>query len=165
MRKILTFVTIIISFLASYQTDARRVKVYLPDEILARIQQEHLTEEFLASSLQDVIRISEGSSPLNNSNCMGYVMGIDREMRPEEFYSSLAGYEEISSSDAQPGDIVLYTKSGYPLHAGIYIGNGWVRSKWDNGPVFEHELDFVFLEWKTGGIKFYRVEIEKFFKY
>jgi len=147
--------------------DARRIrgefqnfksesKVTTPDEILAYIERGELFDSASMILPSDKIRLFKTSPQDNCSNCMGYVMGIEKEINLSEFLSFLTHYEEISAEEAQFGDLVLYVKGEYILHVGIYLENDRVRSKWNLGPVFEHHIDFVPEEWREGRIKFYR---------
>jgi len=42
------------------------------------------------------------------------------------------GYQQISFSDAVPGDLVIYKNNGFPTHMGVYKGEKMVLSKWGN---------------------------------
>lgn len=155
MKKSLIIFVMLVSLTSYRWVEARRLRINFADEILNQIQHGQIDENFLSSLPSDMVRIYELNSGRKNSNCMGYVMSADREVRPHEFYSFLASYQEIPPSQARPGDIIVYTKSGYPQHAGFYIGNGWVRSKWSTGgPVLEHRLDFIPTPWE-GTVTFY----------
>jgi hypothetical protein len=161
MKKFLIIFAILVFLPSSCWIEARRIRINIADEILNQIQHGQIDENFLSPLPSDMVRIYELHPRQKNSNCMGYVMSVDREVKPKEFYSFLASYQEIPPSQVRPGDIIVYTKSGYPQHTGFYIGNGWVRSKWfTGGPVLEHRLEFIPTQWE-GTVTFYRYAPEE----
>ena len=159
------FLFILIPLIES--ADGRRIKncfevkdFSTADEIFKLIEENpsSISSKTLPS---DKIRLVETNDQDENSNCMGYVMGVNKMVSMEEFLSFLLpSHEEVQADEAEAGDLVLYVKDGYILHVGIYLGDGWIRSKWFKGPVFDHLLEFVPQEWK-GKILFYRIRLTK----
>ena len=48
---------------------------------------------------------------------------------------------------------VVYYKGETPIHSGIYLGHGWVKSKWGSNPVMVHP---VFLSIYGFNVKYYQ---------
>ena len=63
--------------------------------------------------------------------------------------------EEVSENEKKKGDIAVYYTdypglSEIPVHAGLYVGDDVVRSRWINGgPVVEHHMDEFPQRWLT----------------
>lgn len=70
-----------------------------------------------------------GTSLTNGADCSGFVQsvysnfgyGIPRVACDQAEYGT-----QINISDAEPGDLIFYAKSGYVYHVSMYIGNGQV---------------------------------------
>jgi hypothetical protein len=87
----------------------------------------------------------------NGQNCYMYCLDIANGAAAQ-FNQELEnrGYQcqGYSSEVVRVGDIIVYSVSGpfdsYRRHAGVYVGNGRVRSRWGyNSPVIEHPLEEV----------------------
>jgi hypothetical protein len=92
----------------------------------------------------------------NRQNCYMYCLNIDpkrtKRFERREFDMELEkrgyNYYEFSRKNLRVGDIIVYSVFNHidsiRTHAGIYIGNGRVRSRWGyNSPLIEHPLEEV----------------------
>ncbi len=71
-----------------------------------------------------------GTSLTHGADCSGYVQSIYRKYGislPRTSAAQSTVGKKISASEAQPGDLFFYAKSGGRIsHVGIYIGNGQI---------------------------------------
>ena len=70
-----------------------------------------------------------GTSLTNGADCSGFVQSIYASFGYDipRVACDQAGYgTQIPISDAEPGDLIFYAKSGYVYHVSMYIGNGQV---------------------------------------
>jgi len=89
-------------------------------------------------------------SPEPGRNCWGYTHGDRLDMPAAEFRRSLnADYQQFMEEDIPQFTLLVYAGMDdgadvQLLHAGIYQGEGIVRSRWcDGGPVVEHPIEEV----------------------
>lgn len=88
--------------------------------------------------------IGEPDTPERQMNCHGFTFNRGSWLpTPEVFQLIQCGVlEEIKKPAVNC--IILYIEIGRDIpiiyHSGIYLGNGLVRSKWSNGPIFEHKI-------------------------
>lgn len=49
-----------------------------------------------------------------------------------------------AATECGPGDAtkIVYYEGDTPIHSGVYLGNGWVKSKWGSNPVVVHPWNF-----------------------
>ncbi len=70
-----------------------------------------------------------GTSLTNGADCSGFVQSIYASFGYDlpRVACDQAGYgTQIPISDAEPGDLIFYAKSGYVYHVSMYIGDGQV---------------------------------------
>jgi hypothetical protein len=116
-----------------------------------RLYQNHLFEKLLPF-FPEGFDVIEGP---NGQNCFMYCLNIPTQKRTfgrREFDAELEKrgyvYRDFSMNDLLVGDIIVYSVPTFldPIrkHAGIYVGNGRVRSRWgQNSPLVEHPLKEV----------------------
>lgn len=75
-------------------------------------------------------------------NCFAYALGLKRWVRTAVMAQAIKNGELISTNDPKQEDIVVYyeNKLDYIRHAGRYISDEKVASKWAGGPIFEHSI-------------------------
>jgi len=88
--------------------------------------------------------------PEHGRNCWGYCFGDRLNLSPGDFKKHLdSDYQQIFSQDIPEHTLLVYAGMDNGicpqfLHAGIYQGDGIVKSRWcDGGPVVEHPLKEV----------------------
>ena len=106
----------------------------------------------------------------NGQNCFMYCLDmspIRRKFGRKAFDVELEHqgyqYSNFSKDNLQIGDIIVYSTQGFidPIgqHAGIYVGNGRVRSRWGkNSPLLEHQLEEVPLNYWNKDEKYLTIE-------
>ncbi len=117
----------------------------------SRFYMAHLFEKLIPFLPEDFEIIAEP----NGQNCFMYCLDIKpkrREFGRKEFNLELEqrGYRYQGFSKTQPkkDDIIVYSIPGFinsiRKHAGIYMGNGRVQSRWgQNSPLIEHPIEEV----------------------
>jgi len=100
-------------------------------------------EGFLPSELDMV-------GPPLDQNAFGYCFDIFGEIGSRQFYDLLKShrYESKSKHNLELGDIIAVFRIdpdfGPTTHAGIYLGDGLMRSRWGHeSPLIEHPVDVL----------------------
>ena len=85
--------------------------------------------------------------PVKGANCFSYVLGLDNSVTSHEFHDiAIARGLEWKTGEIENGDIIVYLGHDNGvcpefLHAGVYLGDDRVRSRWGiGGPVVEHPI-------------------------
>ena len=77
-------------------------------------------------------------------NCHGYAFNRGSWYETHKVGELLREGKLLKLKQAQINSIVLYIDLGREIpivyHSAVYIGKGFVRSKWSNGPIFEHKV-------------------------
>lgn len=88
--------------------------------------------------------IGAPDTPNRQMNCHGFTFGKGAWFETPNVYNLLREGDLIELLQPKQNCIILYinTERAVPIifHSGIYLGNGTVRSKWSNGPIFEHKI-------------------------
>jgi len=81
-------------------------------------------------------------------NCHNYAWESSRRWLddPTPFIEAA---EEVAPEDANR---IVYFEDGKPIHSGLYLGNGWVKSKWGANPVIVHP---TYLSTYGSSVRFY----------
>ncbi|GBE16227.1 hypothetical protein BMS3Abin15_00039 [bacterium BMS3Abin15] len=123
-------------------------------------------EKEVVSILPESIKIVElPPGEKHQYNCFAYALDLHDDIEPFKdgfVYSSFVKYlldknelEKISEMP-QKGDIVLYWNGNDLKHAGKVIDGDIVISKWSGGPLLEHSLLHVPVEYGDR-IEYYRI--------
>ena len=82
-------------------------------------------------------------------NCHNYAWESSRRWL-EDPTPFIEAAEEV---DADEANRIVYFKDGRPIHSGLYLGDGWVKSKWGSNPIVVHP---VYVSTYGFDVKFYR---------
>ncbi len=125
----------------------------------------------LTGECPNSIRITESPHPIDRYTCLMHVLEFTE--KPE--YVAIARYGlrrifagtdfahwlverghlvEVSQTEAQEGDLVLYFKDGQFKHAGLWQSDDRVLSKWGVGHLYDHEIFEIPMSYGTE-VKFY----------
>ncbi len=103
-------------------------------------------------------------------NCFVYALGLqnDNQFLRKESLPDLSDSINISSGNIttllnklevtnkpECGDYIFYKNNDHYTHAGIFLGNEIVESKWSDGPVVRHPMFAVHPDYGTG-VSFYK---------
>lgn len=72
-------------------------------------------------------------------NCFAYALGLSEWVPKYTFVKAIENEDLINTITPQEGDVIVYSANGIVCHAGIYVSDSKVRSKWAGGPIFEHD--------------------------
>ncbi len=74
-------------------------------------------------------------------NCFAYALGVTEWVVSSVIAQAIKNNDLIPTDNPKNGDIVIYCESSldYIRHAGKFVSEQVVQSKWASGPVFEHE--------------------------
>ncbi|MBW3020912.1 hypothetical protein KY334_06455 [Candidatus Woesearchaeota archaeon] len=132
----------------------------------SRFYMKHLFEKLIPFLPQEFEVIEEP----NGQNCFMYCLNIPKQKKEfgrRNFNLKLEerGYEyfDFSKGSIEVGDIIVYSVPGIidsiRRHAGVYVGNGRVRSRWGiNSPLIEHPLKEVISNYWNKDERFLTIE-------
>ena len=94
-------------------------------------------------------------------NCHGFTFRKGGWFKTPKVWQLLKRGDLIPLSRPEQNSIVLYidVQRETPIiyHSAVYLGKGFVRSKWSNGPIFEHKIfDSPFSY--GSNVKFYKLK-------
>lgn len=93
---------------------------------------------------QNLKIIGPPDSQKQQVNCHGYTFGKDAWLKVKKVHDAISDGILVESEKPQKGNIIIYYIEGSNLpiikHSGIYLGEGKVKSKWANGPIFIHDV-------------------------
>jgi len=77
--------------------------------------------------------------------CHGYTFEKNKWYEVENVHDEINSGRLKETPNPQVEDLIIYYSgdTGESLrikHSGFFLGNGKVRSKWGNGPIFEHDV-------------------------
>ena len=85
--------------------------------------------------------------PVKGAGCFSYALGLEGSVTPREFHKiAIERGLEWKAGKPEKNDIIVYLGHDNGvcpkfLHAGIYLGDDRVRSRWTiDGPVVEHPI-------------------------
>ena len=82
-------------------------------------------------------------------NCHNYAWETQRRwLEDPQSYIDVA--IECKAADASR---IVYFNDNTPIHSGLYLGAGWVQSKWGSNPVILHP---IYLSTYGFNVRFYR---------
>ncbi|MCX5656738.1 MAG: CHAP domain-containing protein [Candidatus Omnitrophica bacterium] len=159
------------ALLVSTPVQARRVRevslkiIPTPEQILLYYIDNDLFDGGEIALPSDRIRLVSEEFGGKRFNCTGFVMGNMQWVDIEDinlFLKFLVANHYTRICNPKEGDIVIYWSDSYELaHTGIVTridpdGTVWVRSKWGEGPLFDHRVDFVPEDYCPNQAVFYR---------
>ncbi len=72
-------------------------------------------------------------------NCYAYALRLSKWVHKYTLVQALEKKHLIPTASPKKGDIVIYFGESRINHAGRYISESKVKSKWAGGPTFEHD--------------------------
>ncbi|MCX5656689.1 MAG: hypothetical protein NTZ48_00400 [Candidatus Omnitrophica bacterium] len=155
-------------FLSS-PAQARRAKevspreIPTPYEVFSYYTYEHFSDDEIELPSDRMRLVSEKPPKGENFNCIGFVMGSMQWIDDHKiFFKFLADNHYTRVCGPKEGDIVIYwNRYNCLVHTGLvtkidFDGTIWVKSKWGEGPVFDHRVDFVLEDYCPERAVFYR---------